>query len=295
MLEITDTKVFNFEGALRGLRNPKNSWHLSDSFYGIGDDDEIRELAGEAAYSYVDQEMNLYAEDDYEDWVSYREWLLTEGNSEFFGNDEHVSEGNFIGKKDLKLAQRMVLAGTDESKFMRQIFVSFDLTAPLYFWKEFDTYKVGTVANSCSTMHKLDSTPIYSNNFSFDGVEKDLAVDWQGWPVDEWPEDNGDVVTDSDFTPHSHIEEIQNQIVENCEYLRLMYKKTGDKQYWRALVQILPNAWNQKRTITLNYQVLRAMYFARKNHKLTEWHKFCKWIESLPYAKELICVTKGGK
>ena len=144
-------------------------------------------------------------------------------------------------------------------------------------------------------MHKLDSTPIYSSNFSFDRVEKDLAVEWQGqgWPIDEWPED--DKIVDSEFTPHSHIEEIQNQIVENCEYLRLMYKKTGDKQYWRALVQILPNAWNQKRTITLNYQVLRAMYFARKNHKLTEWHEFCKWIESLPYAKELICVTKGGK
>lgn len=293
MIKIEETRVFNFEGALRGLRNPKNSWHLSDSFYGIGDDDEIRNLAGEAAYSYVDQEINLYAEDNYEDWMNYREWLLTEGNGEIFGSDEHVSEGNFIGKKDLELAKRMVLAGTDESKFMRQIFVSFDLTAPLYFWKEFDTYKVGTVANSCSTMHKLDSTPIYPSNFSFDGVEKDLAVDWQGWPVDEWPED--DKVTDPEFAPHSHIEEIQNQIVENCEYLRLMYKKTGDKQYWRALVQILPNAWNQKRTITLNYQVLRAMYFARKNHKLTEWHEFCKWIESLPYAKELICVTKGGK
>lgn len=293
MIKIEETRVFNFEGALRGLRNPKNSWHLSDSFYGIGDDDEIRDLASEAAYSYVDQEMNLYAEDNYEDWERYREWLLTEGNNEAFGGDEHVSEGNFIGKKDLELAKRMVLAGTDESKFMRQIFVSMDIEAPLYWWKEFDTYKVGTVANSCSTMHKLDSTPIYSSNFSFDGVEKDLAVEWQGWPIDEWPED--DKVINPDFIPHSHIEEIQNQIVENCEYLRLMYKKTKDKQYWRALVQILPNAWNQKRTITLNYQVLRAMYFARKNHKLTEWHEFCKWVESLPYAKELICVTKGGK
>ena len=293
MIEITETKVFNIEGALRGLRNPKNSWHLSDSLYGIGEDDEIRDMAGEVAYSYVDTDMNLYVEENYEDWEMYREWLLTQGNNEVFGNDEHVSEGNFIGKKDLELAKRMVLAGTDESKFMRQIFVSFDINAPLYWWKEFDTYKVGTVANSCSTMHKLDNTPIYPSNFSFDGVEKDLAVEWQGWPVDEWPED--DKVIDPDFVPHSHIEEIQNQIVENCEYLRLMYKKTKDKQYWRALIQLLPNGWNQKRTITLNYQVLRAIYFARKNHKLTEWHEFCKWIESLPYAKELICVTKGGK
>ena len=132
MIEITETKVFNIEGALRGLRNPKNSWHLSDSLYGIGDDDEIRDMASEVAYSYVDTDMNLYAEENYEDWEMYREWLLTQGNNEVFGNDEHVSEGNFIGKKDLELAKRMVLAGTDESKFMRQIFVSFDLTAPLY-------------------------------------------------------------------------------------------------------------------------------------------------------------------
>ena len=293
MIKISETKVFNIEGALRGLRNPKNSWHLSDSFFCIGDDDEIREKAGEVAYSYVEEDMNLYTDDNYEEWLSYREWLLNEGNGEIFGSDEHVSEGNFIGKKDLGLARRMVLAGTDESKFMRQIFVSVDIDAPLYWWKEFDTYKVGTVSNSCSTMHKLDNTEIRRDNFSFDGVEKDLAVEWHGWPVDEWPED--DVVTDSDFVPHSHIEEIQNQIVENCEYLRLMYKKTKDKQYWRALIQLLPNGWNQKRTITLNYQVLRAMYFARKNHKLTEWHELCKCIESLPYAKELICAKKEDK
>lgn len=293
MIKISETKVFNIEGALRGLRNPKNSWHLSDSFFGIGDDDEIREMAGEVAYSYVEEDMNLYTDDNYEEWLSYREWLLSEGNGEIFGSDEHVSEGNFIGKKDLGLARRMVLAGTDESKFMRQIFVSVDIDAPLYWWKEFDTYKVGTVSNSCSTMHKLDNTEIRRNNFSFDGVEKDLAVEWHGWPVDEWPKD--DVATDSDFVPHSHIEEIQNQIVENCEYLRLMYKKTKDKQYWRALIQLLPNGWNQKRTITLNYQVLRAMYFARKNHKLTEWHELCEWIENLPYAKELICAKKEDK
>ena len=132
MIKINDTKVFNIEGALRGLRNPKNSWHLSDSSFGIGDDDEIREMAGEVAYSYVEEDMNLYTDDNYEEWLSYREWLLNEGNGEIFGSDEHVSEGNFIGKKDLGLARRMVLAGTDESKFMRQIFVSVDIDAPLY-------------------------------------------------------------------------------------------------------------------------------------------------------------------
>ena len=293
MIKISDTKVFNIEGALRGLRNPKNSWHLSDSFFGIGDDDEIREMAGEVAYSYVEEDMNLYDDDNYDEWLSYREWLLNEGNGEIFGSDEHVSEGNFIGKKDLDLARRMVLAGTDESKFMRQIFVSVDIDAPLYWWKEFDTYKVGTVSNSCSTMHKLDNTEIRMDNFSFDGVDKDKCVDYAGWPADDWvdpPQDSPEF-----FIPHTHIEEIQNKIVEHCEYLRLMYKKTKDKEYWRALIQLLPNGWNQKRTITLNYQVLRAMYFARKNHKLTEWHELCKWIESLPYAKELICAKKEDK
>ena len=169
----------------------------------------------------------------------------------------------------------MVLAGTDESKFMRQIFVSFDLTAPLFFWKEFDTYKIGTVANSCSTMHKLDSVEITEEMFSTDGVDLNLPL------IDE--------------LDASDIGWLWKDIVFYCELLRKKYKETSNKDYWRALVQILPEGWMQKRTITLNYQVLRAMYFARRYHKLIEWHDYCAWIESLPYAKELICLEKKGE
>mgnify|MGYP003403306634 FL=1 len=167
----------------------------------------------------------------------------------------------------MKLAQLMIGAGTDEAKFLRQIFISMDITAPLYWWKEFDTYKVGTVANSCSTMHKLDAYPITREMFSWDNI---------GDPGEEfWA--------------------TVDAICAECERLRLKFKETGDKVYWRALVQLLPNAWMQKRTVTLNYQVARAQYFARRFHKLTEWHTLCDVYENLPYGKEFICYEKPKK
>lgn len=179
-----------------------------------------------------------------------------------------------MGPNDLNLAQRMIGAGTDESKFMRQIFVSVDITAPFYWWKEFDTYKIGTVANSCSTMHKITSYPIDDTFFSIDDNWDDLIA---------FEDDEGNNCT---------ITEAYYGVVEICESLRQRYLETKDKRYWRALISILPNGWMQKRTVTLNYQVLRAMYFARRHHKLQEWHDFCAWVESLPYAKELICYEK---
>lgn len=179
-----------------------------------------------------------------------------------------------MGPKDLNLAQRMIGAGTDESKFMRQIFVSVDITAPFYWWKEFDTYKIGTVANSCSTMHKITSYPITQDFFSIDEDWADLIA---------FEDEDGVTCT---------ITEAYAGVVEICESLRQRYLESKDKRIWRALISILPNGWMQKRTVTLNYQVLRAMYFARRHHKLQEWHDFCAWIESLPYAKELICYEK---
>ena len=179
-----------------------------------------------------------------------------------------------MGPKDLNLAQRMIGAGTDESKFMRQIFVSVDITAPFYWWKEFDTYKIGTVANSCSTMHKITSYPITQDFFSIDEDWDDLIA---------FEDEDGVTCT---------ITEAYAGVVEICESLRQRYLESKDKRIWRALISILPNGWMQKRTVTLNYQVLRAMYFARRHHKLQEWHDFCAWIESLPYAKELICYEK---
>lgn len=178
-----------------------------------------------------------------------------------------------IGEKDLKLAQRMISAGTDESKFMRQIFVSMDITAPLYWWKEADTYKIATVANSCSTMHKITSGEITEENYSFD-PEPDKKL------------------TDLPTDDYIRILNIKQRAIEDVEWLRKKYKETGDKRYWRLLIQANPDGWLQKRTWTGNYQNLRNMYFARKNHKLIEWREFCQMIENLPYSKELICYKK---
>ena len=178
-----------------------------------------------------------------------------------------------VGENDLKLAQRMIGAGTDESKFMRQIFVSMDITAPLYWWKEADTYKIATVSNSCSTMHKITSSEITEENYSFDS-EPDKPL------------------TDLPTNDYIRILDIKNRAVADVEWLRKKYNETKDKRYWRLLIQINPDGWIQKRTWTGNYQNLRNMYFARKNHKLIEWIQFCQIIEQLPYSKELICYKK---
>ena len=177
------------------------------------------------------------------------------------------------GENDVKLAQRMIGAGTDESKFMRQIFVSMDITAPLYWWKEADTYKIATVSNSCSTMHKITSSEITEENYSFD-------------PEPDKP------LTDLPTNDYVRILDIKNRAVADVEWLRKKYNETKDKRYWRLLVQINPDGWLQKRTWTGNYQNLRNMYFARKNHKLIEWRQFCQIIEQLPYSKELIYYKK---
>ena len=178
-----------------------------------------------------------------------------------------------VGENDLKLAQRMIGAGTDESKFMRQIFISMDITAPLYWWKEADTYKIATVSNSCSTMHKITSSEITEENYSFD-------------PEPDKP------LTDLPTNDYVRILDIKNRAVADVEWLRKKYNETKDKRYWRLLIQINPDGWLQKRTWTGNYQNLRNMYFARQHHKLQEWEDFCKIIEELPYGKELICLKE---
>ena len=222
-MEFTNTEVFNIEGAIRGMRNPLNSWDKSDSYYDI-----------------------------------------------------HQSE-YIIGEKDLNLAQRLLRGGNEHAKFMRQIFVSVDITAPLYWWKEMDTYKVGTTANSTSTMHTLTKNPITKDSFQFD-VDPNLIVA-------------------SGTIPHGGeyelvIEDYIEDIISMCENLRQKFLDTFDEHYWRALIQLLPNAYLQTRTWTANYAVLRNIYFQRYYHRLTEWHEFCKWVESLPYSKELIMLEE---
>lgn len=228
-MKFDKTEVFNLKGALRGMRNPLESWDKSDS-YNCDDTD-----CDNCKYNF---------EDDCYDRHPY-----------------------VIGDNDLKLAQKLILAGSEHAKFTRQIFVSVDITAPLYLWKEMDTYKVGTTANSTSTMHKLATTPITLDCFEFDCVTEVFG-------------DNGS---------ESYGKPIKDIICNLLENYRKEYLRTNDKKVWRALIQLLPSSWLQTRTTTMTYANLRNMYFQRKSHKLTEWSvDFCKWIETLPYAKELI-------
>ena len=220
-MKIENVMVYNFSGAFRGLRNPLNSWKSSDS----------------------ECEANMFDVGEAEGGPGYCE----------------IVEDTHLGKEDVALAQRMLRGGNDEAKFMRQIFVSMDITSDLSWWKQMDQYKVGTVTNSCSTMHRLATTPINTDCFNFSPT--------------------GDQTADAFMFDH----------IRHCEQVRQAYLNTRDMKYWHLLVQMLPNSWLQKRTWTGNYAVLRNIYFARRGHKLADWNEFCKYIETLPYAEELIC------
>ena len=202
MLTLKNTSVMNFENAIRGARNPMNSWGRMDS----------------------------HTEPD----------------------------GTFVfGPNDLDLAIRLAKAGSDHRKYLRMVFVSVDVTAPLYWWKEYDTYKVATVANSTSTMHKIHSKPFSIDDFSCDHM--------------------------TDGT-----KKFMETVVAELENIRLRFKETKSKDDWYDMIQLLPSSYNQMRTCTFNYETLINIYRARKNHKLAEWHTFCDWIETLPYAEQLI-------
>lgn len=221
-MKFENTEVWGFEHAIRGCRNPLESWDKSDSKYIDIESEEGIELQSKGIY--------------------YK-----------------------IGKNDLVLTQKLIKAGSEHRKFLRQIFVSVDITAPLYWWKEFDTYKVGTVSNSTSTMHKLASTPITIDCFEMDGF--------------------------SEIIDNYKIGKSWQTITTYLEQLRQGYNETKDKRYWKELIRLLPESWLQKRTITMNYENILNMYRQRKNHKLTEWSKsFCDWVKTLPYAEELICL-----
>lgn len=176
--------------------------------------------------------------------------------------DEGIMDEIFvIGNNDLDLMKKLAKAGTDHRKFMRMIVVYADITAPMYWWAEYDTYKVGTVRNSCSKMHKIHSKELTLGDFSMD---------------DFYYEDDEIGMCLSDMFKN---------VVTDCEFLRKRYVETGDKKYWRGLIQLLPESYNQRATVMLNYEVLANMYHSRKNHKLNEWHTFCDWIETLPHSE----------
>ena len=206
MLKVERISVMNFENAIRGARNPLNSWARMDSYY-----------------------------------------------------DE---KGNFVlGENDLSLAKRLAKAGSDHRKYLRQVMVSMDITAPLYWWKEFDTYKVGTVANSTSTMHKIQAKEFSREDFSCDRMSEDCLA-------------------------------VLDSVIAYLESERVRFNETKDKSAWHNMIQLLPSSFNQMRTVTLNYEVLINIYYARRHHKLAEWHTLCDAIKALPYAEDLILVKE---
>ena len=179
--------------------------------------------------------------------------------------------GYFIGENDMKLAQRLIKAGPEHRKFLRQIFVSVDITAGIFWWKEFDTYKIGTTANSTSTMHKLATTPITMECFECDDLAEDLLV------FDNEP-----------YNENGLVGELFQHYIEILETLRQRFNETKDKRYWKELVRFLPESWLQTRTVTMNYEVIRNIVKQRIGHKLTEWQTFIDWVRTLPYADDLI-------
>ena len=279
-MEFDNCKVYNIEGALRGMRNPKNSWGLSDSFFGLRNFNEL----GDTDLRIVAEDWTKYdgyelEDDNYQEHYAQRENWLSQNGVLSLNPIQCIADIAYIGPKDMRLARQLIEAGPEHRKFLRQIFVSMDITAPLYWWKEFDTYKVATVANSTSTMHKLTSKPI-----TLDSFETDDFVNVT-YPKEFQREDlKSDI--DDDF--------VQMCLIPYLEYLRTSYldmvkdDPEGAKVYWKELVRWLPNGWLQTRTWTANYETLRSMYHQRKNHKLTEWHAFCDFLETLPYAREFI-------
>lgn len=268
-MKFTNIRVMNFENALRGMRNPKESYYLIDSEFGLGDmswveaDQDVAEVWLD--YLNIDRSDEVRRDEIFE---KVDNWLLENG---VLYSENNCMEYAFLGPNDLKLAQQLISAGSEHRKFLRQIFVSVDITAPLYWWKEFDTYKVGTVANSTSTMHKITSKPITLDCFEIDDFEE---VNW----------------------PNSHNHFIKNELIAYLEFLRQKYLETKDKKYWKELIRWLPESWLQTRTITMNYENLLSMIHQRKFHKLDEWSgdedyendSFIKFARSLPYANLLL-------
>lgn len=217
MIKIEKVDVYGWEAAIRGMRNPKNSWDKSDSGTRC------------KTCTFRTYRNCQFCEDDHDEFI--------------------------IGENDMKLAKTLANAGDDHGKWLRMVTVTMDITAPLYWWKEFDTYKVGTVADSCSTMHKIHSKEFTVDDFSYE---------------------------------HLYSLGTLRMVIDDLNQYRSKYLETKNKNDWWQMIQLLPSSYNQKRTVMVNYQVLKHMYHARRNHKLNEWVDFCDKIAELPYAKEFI-------
>lgn len=256
MLKIEKTEVVGWEAAIRGMRNPMNSWEQSDSDY--------RPILCKRCDNCMSYQL--------EKWDDCEQCEVEQQTK--------AHDGFMIGPNDYDLMMRLRNAGTDHRKFMRMLVVYVDITAPLYWWKEFDTYKVGTVANSCSTMHKIADKEFTFDDFS---VEQLLGRE----------DDPFTVSVSSDGTKLSPIG-LMLDIISMLNGCRAKYLKTKDKKYWWQMIQLLPTSYNQRRTIMMNYEVLANIYKSRRHHKLYEWHTFCDWIEGLPYS-EMITGERNAK
>lgn len=254
MLKIENAEVVGWEHAIRGMRNPMNSWEKSDSEF-------------------------ITADGDHHD--------ITGNSGPWYGEDGWRE--NLIGHEDRKLMVKLSKAGTDHRKFMRMITVYLDITAPLYWWKEFDTYKVGTVANSCSTMHKITAKEFDVNDFShehieeLDGDEYSMSYDWLLRTVD---------ILNYYRKKYNTASEKLKRDITNAERKHVLAQQ---KLFWWQMIQLLPSSYNQKRTVMLNYEVLANIYKSRRNHKLDEWHTLCDWIETLPYSELITGKEESGK
>ena len=249
-MKFENTEVYGFESALRGMRNPMNSWNKSDSSYCVT---SISESSSHCSTCPISNGCT--------------------------GSNKDIQTRYIIGKNDMTLAQKLIRAGSEHRKFMRQIFVSVDITAPLYWWKEFDQYKISVTTNSCSTMHKLAMTPITLDCFEIDDYEPNLFI----------------------YYEHSTVSNVIDlDIIKFLETLRKHYIETKNKKYWKELIRWLPESWLQTRTVTMSYENLFAMCRQRKVHKLNEWSgqdddtkpNFISWVRTLPYAQEFIFIDE---
>ena len=252
MIKFENTEVFGWEHAIRGMRNPMNSWERSDSAWTINDSEDTDEQYGDVG--------PVLCKDPFLTHIHYE-----------------------LGENDRDLMMRLANGGPVHAKYRRMITVYMDVTAPFYWWKEFSTYKVGTVANSCSTMHK-----IHAKEFTLEDFSCEHLIDYDLYSCNEV---DGPVL---ECAPNVYCGGLQhmNLTVNVLNYYRQKYLETKDKKYWWQMIQLLPSSYNQKRTVMLNYEVLANIYKWREDHKLDEWKDFCKWIEALPFS-ELITGKEG--
>ena len=279
-MKLEKTQINGVEGALRGMRNPKNSWDRSDSWFGLlyidYDDDVLDKITMEwLQKDYPDiTEDNILTKEQDKKYNEIVKWLLKNGTLNTASRDNNIIDAAFIGPKDMKLAKTLISAGNEHRKFMRQISVSVDITAPLLWWKEFDTYKVATVRNSCSTMHTLLNQAFTTEQFTRYGI-------------DEIPE------------AREHF----NNTLKVLNWLRLKYMENMDKKYWRAIIELLPDGFELKATVTLNYETLLSICSPgqRRFHKLDEWsgidfqgekENIISWARELPYARDLLFIDE---